>query len=335
MLSIRQNNILKFITEHYISTVEAVSSNDICDLFGVSSATVRNEMAFLEKCGYITKTHFASGRRPTELGYKYYVENLMADIDSDRGKVRSLFDNGGLVLKDAVFESMKLISDLTNYSVVMLGSLSRDEKLKEVKMVGVDNHSVVSIVVTNTGKVFNQVVSVEEELNIEELKETVMTISELLSGTPMCEVNNKLEKEIKPVIKTFIDQHAALYEAFLDSIVSLSKNRSEDIKFQGQDKLINQPEFDDIELIRKFIKNINDETLLQLLNYTDNIDIKIGEDNIVSNDLSVITTSYHAGNDETNVAVIGPTRMDYNKVVNLLQEIRENLDRLNKENFDE
>lgn len=335
MLSIRQNNILKFITEHYIRTVEPVSSSDICDIFGVSSATVRNEMAFLEKCGYITKTHFASGRRPTELGYKYYVDNLMEEIDADRSKVRNLFNNNSLVLKDAVFESMKLISDLTNYSVVMLGSNSKHEKLNEVKIVGVDNHSVVCIVVTNTGRVFNQVVSVDEELNVEELKETVTTISDLLTGTPMSEVNNKLEKEVKPVIKTFIDQHTALYDAFLESIIAISKNRSEELKFQGQDKLIDQPEFDDIELIRKFIKQINDETLLQLLNYTEDIDIRIGEDNLVSNDLSIITTSYHSGNDETSVAVIGPTRMDYNKVVNLLQEIRENLERLNKEKFDE
>lgn len=335
MLSIRQKNILKFITEHYIRTVEPVSSSDVCDLFGVSSATVRNEMAHLEKCGYITKTHFASGRKPTEVGYKYYVDHLMEDIDSDRSKVRQLFDEGGLVLKDTVFESMKLISDLTNYSVVMLGSNSRHERLKEIKIVGVDNHSVVSIIVTNTGRVFNQVVSVDEELNIDELKENVSTISELLSGTPISEVNNKLEKEVRPVIKTFIDQHEALYDAFLESIISISNMRSEEVKFEGQDKLINQPEFDDIELIRKFIKQINDETLLDILSYNENIDIKIGEDSKVSDNLSVITTSYQTGNGEASVAVIGPTRMDYNKVVNLLEEIKENLDRLNKEKLDE
>lgn len=335
MLSIRQKDILKFITEHYIRTVEPVSSSDICDLFGVSSATVRNEMAFLEKCGYIAKTHFASGRKPTELGYKYYVDNLMDHIDSDCSKVRSLFDSSGIVLKDAVYESVKLISELTDYSVVMLGTNSKFEKLSEVKIVCVDNHSVVSIVVTNTGRVFNQVVSVDEDLNLDELKETVATISDLLAGTPMSEVNNKLDLEVKPVIKTFIDQHTALYEAFLESIISISKNRSEDIKFRGQDKLINQPEFDDIELIRKFIKQINDDTLLQLLNYTENIDIRIGEENAVSKELSIITTSYQTGGEEANVAVIGPTRMDYSKVVSLLQEIRENLDRLSKEKLDE
>ncbi len=335
MLSIRQKNILKFITEHYIRTVEPVSSNEICDLFGVSSATVRNEMAYLEKCGYIAKTHFASGRKPTEAGYKYYVDNLMEENDSDRNKVRKLFDDSGLVLKDAVFESMKLISDLTNYSVVMLGSTSRYEKLSEVKIVAVDNHSVVCIVVTNTGRVFNQLVQVDEDINLEELKDTVSTISDLLKGTPLSEVINKLEQEVKPVIKTFIDQHAALYDAFLESILAISKKRKEEVKFEGQDKLIHQPEFDDIELIRKFISQINDEALLEILNYSDNIDIRIGGENFVSDDLSIITTSYDTGGDEASVAVIGPTRMDYNKVVNLLEEIKENLMRLNKEKVDE
>ncbi|MFV0499681.1 MAG: heat-inducible transcriptional repressor HrcA [Bacilli bacterium] len=335
MLSIRQKNILKFITEFYIKTVEPISSSDVCEVFDVSSATVRNEMAVLEKHGLIAKTHFASGRKPTELGYKYYVNNLMEDADNDRGKVRNLFASNSLVLKDAVYESIKLISDLTDYSVVMLGSLSEFEKLKEVKIVGVDNHSVVSIIVTNTGRVFNRLVSIDEEIDLEELRETVVTISDLLTDTPMNEVVNKLELEVKPVIKTFIDQHNTLYEMFIESIVAISKNNNEDIKFKDYEKLINQPEFDDIGMIRKFIKEISDETILSLLNYSDDIDVRIGEDNVISNDLSVITTKYRTGKEEASVAVIGPTRMDYNKVVNLLQEIKDNLDRINKENDDE
>ncbi len=330
MLTKRQEDILKIIVETYVRSADAVSSNNICELLDVSSATVRNEMSLLEKQGYIEKAHFASGRTPTEEGYKYYVTYLISESrDDDAFKIRTLFQNSGIVLKDAVLESVKLISELTNYSVVMLGNHSKSECLKEVRIVEVDKHSVVSIIVTNTGKVFNQIVKVDEELDFKELEKTVSTINELLVDTPLSEVNNKLEDEIKPVIHKFIQQHNALCEAFLESIRNISKKK--DVLVEGRENLLFQPDFDDIDVIRKLIREFNDETLLELLNYSDEINFKIGHDNEISDDLSVITTTYSAGNDETNIAVIGPKRMDYNKVVNLLTEIKENLERLNKE----
>ncbi len=333
MLTRRQESILKIIVETYVSNADAVSSSYICELLDVSSATVRNEMSHLETLGFIEKAHFASGRTPTEAGYKYYVTYLITDCkDDDTSKIRLLFENNGLVLKDAVLESVKLISELTNYSVVMLGSHSHNECLKEVRIVDVDKHSVVSIIVTSTGKVFNQIVSVDEELEFDELEKTVSTINDLLVDTPLSEVNNKLETEIKPVIRKFIEQHNALCEAFLESIRNISKKK--DVLVEGKENLLFQPDFDDIDVIRKLIKEFNDETLFELLSYSEEINFKIGHENEISDDLSVVTTTYHSGEDETNIAVIGPKRMDYNKVVTLLTEIKKNLERLNKETED-
>lgn len=338
MLTIRQENVLGIIIDEYIKTVEPVSSQYICDILNVSSATVRNEMSFLEKQGFIEKTHFASGRIPTEVGYRYYVEKMINEsnikIDKkDSLRVRELFDNNGLVLKDAVYESVKLISELTNYSVVMLGSSSKHERLKQVKVVSVDDHSVVSIIVTSSGNVFNQVVSIDEDLDMKELEQAVETINDLLIDTPLSKVNYKLENDIKPILSTFISQHQTLYEAFVASIIAISKNR--DVKYQGQDKLIGLPEFDDIDLVRKFVKQLNDETLIKLISYSDEISVKIGNENNVSDDLSVVTTIYHTDCDEASIAVIGPKRMDYNKVLGLLQEIEQNLKRIKEENSNE
>lgn len=330
MLTKRQEEILKIIVDTYVKEADAVSSSYICNLLGVSSATVRNEMTFLEKCGYIEKSHFASGRTPTEEGYKYYVNYLIdKKDDTDAFKIRTLFNKNEIVLKDAVLESVRLISELTNYSVVMLGGHSKYECLKQVRIVEVDNHSVVSIIVTNTGKVFNQIVTIDEELDYGELEKTVETINELLVDTPLSEINNKLDSEIKPVIRKFIEQHNALCEAFLNSIRQISSKK--DVLVEGKENLLFQPDFDDIDTIRKLIKELSDEALVELLNYSDEINFKIGHDNAISDDLSVITTSYNDGSEETNIAVIGPKRMDYNRVVNLLTEIKENLDRLNKE----
>ena len=109
MITNRQNEILKFIVEEYVKTVKPISSNTICQHLNCSSATVRNELVLLEELGYLEKNHFASGRQPSEEGYKYYVENLMAPKDltgEDMLKLQTIFHNHSLQLTDAIEKSL-------------------------------------------------------------------------------------------------------------------------------------------------------------------------------------------------------------------------------------
>ena len=109
MITNRQKNILKFIVEEYVKTVKPVSSNAICKKLNCSSATIRNEMVILEELGYLEKNHYASGRQPSELGYRYYVENLMTPKDltgEDMLKLQTIFHNNSLVLSDAIEKSL-------------------------------------------------------------------------------------------------------------------------------------------------------------------------------------------------------------------------------------
>ena len=132
MISDRQKKMLKIIVEDYIKTAKPVSSSHICKELNCSSATIRNEMSYLEDLGYLEKNHFASGRIPSELGYKYYVDNLMKPKDmtgEDVLKLQTIFHNNQLQISDVIKRSIEIVSEITNYTTVVLGKSSTNNRI--------------------------------------------------------------------------------------------------------------------------------------------------------------------------------------------------------------
>src|SRR5574344_254209 len=159
MLSERQQEILKEIIEEYIKTARAVGSKSICKKFKCSSATIRNDMADLEELGYLEKTHISSGRIPSSLGYRYYVDHLMEPkkiSGEDMLKLQTIFSNNNLALSDVISKSLEIVSDITNYTSVVLGSASKDNNLKKVEVVPINSNKIIAIVVTDKGHVENK-----------------------------------------------------------------------------------------------------------------------------------------------------------------------------------
>ena len=152
----RQKDILRIIVEEYVKTVKPISSNIICKKLNCSSATIRNEMVILEELGYLEKNHFASGRQPSEEGYKYYVENLMTPRDlngEDMLKLQTIFHNQSLVLSDAIEKSLELVAEITNYTSVVLGKSTNENRLKKVEVISLDESKVLTMLITDKGHV--------------------------------------------------------------------------------------------------------------------------------------------------------------------------------------
>ena len=148
MLTERQKEILKLIVLEYIKLAKPVGSNLICDKLQCSSATVRSEMAVLEEFGLLEKTHTSSGRVPSEEGYRYYVDNLMKlkEISAeDMVKLQLIFNNNQLEISDCLKRSLEIVSDITNYTSVVLGSKSHENTLKEVNIVPLSNNSLINL----------------------------------------------------------------------------------------------------------------------------------------------------------------------------------------------
>ena len=327
MISNRQKEILKFIVEEYVKSARPVSSNSICNFLNCSSATIRNEMVILEDLGYLEKNHFASGRTPSELGYRYYVENLMKPKDltgEDMLKLQTIFSNNSLELSDTIKKSIELISELTNYTVVVLGNSSKDNRLKKVEVIPLEQGKVVMMLITDKGHVEYKSMNIGDASS-EELTKTVELINKLLVDTPIDEINEKLEYEVKPVISRYVKQYATLYNAFYDAFSEFTSKVS-DVHFVGRANMLKQPEFNNIDKVKQLLSKFDDASLINEMSEDKNgINIYIGTENDLSDDVSVIKTKYNYNGEEGTIAIVGPKRMEYDRVITLLNYINDNL----------
>ena len=328
MITNRQKNILKFIVEEYVKTVKPVSSNAICKKLNCSSATIRNEMVILEELGYLEKNHYASGRQPSELGYRYYVENLMTPKDltgEEMLKLQTIFHNNSLVLSDAIEKSLELVAEITNYTSVVLGKTSDENKLKKVEVISLEQYKVLTMLITDKGYVEYKNLYLPNT-DIEEVIKTVNLINKMIVGTPVSEINEKLEYDVKPVIAKYVKQHEMLYNAFYDAFSSFT-NKSSDIHFAGKNNFLKQPEFNNIEKVKELLAKFDDvETISEMEEQKNGINVYIGKETELSDDVSVIKTKYSYNGEEGTIAIIGPKRMEYQRVVNLLNYIKENIE---------
>ena len=329
----RQKELLKEIVECYINTVKPVGSKGLCKKFKLSSATIRNEMVVLENLGYIEKNHVSSGRVPSEKGYKYYVENLMKPKElngEEMLKLQTIFHNQELQVSDAISKCMEIISELTNYTSVVLGKSSKDNTLQQVSIIPLDSNQVVALVCTNKGIVENKKFRLEKNIFIDELVKTSELINRMLIGTPIDQVSQRLEYEIKPVISKKIHQYEKVYEIFYDAFSDFAKNSS-NVFFSGKTNILKQPEYDNVDEIKKIIAKFEDESLVRKIEEkSDGVNVYIGDENEFDSNVTVIKSHYNVNGEEGTIAIVGPKRMEYDKVVGLLEFINKEIDEYNK-----
>lgn len=327
MLSKRQESILKLIVTEYIKLAKPVGSKLLCDELNCSSATIRNDMQELEEMGLLEKTHTSSGRIPSEAGYRYYVDNLMElkELNGEEVfKLQTVFNNTKLELSDVLSKSLELISDMTSYTSVVLDTKSHENKLKEISIVPVSEKMVVVIVVTDQGYVEHKNMELDG-VSLEEVKKTVKLINDLIVGTPIDEIGAKLEFEIKPVIGRYVKQHEMLYNAFYDVFTDIS---SKNVSVVGKNNILKHQEFNDIEKVEDLFSKLDDISVLQNIEEdNNNINVYIGHENKMDPDVTVIKTNYKTNKDSGTIAIIGPKRMEYDKVVNLLDYIKKQIER--------
>lgn len=330
MLTERQKEILKIIVQEYIKLAKPVGSNLICDALNCSSATIRSEMATLEELGLLEKTHTSSGRIPSEKGYRYYVDNLMElkkMSAEDMLKLQIIFRNNQLQFSDCVSESLKLISEMTNYTSIKLGTASHSNTLKEISIVPLNNDSLIVIVVTNMGYVEHKNITLPN-IDLSDVKKTVGLINNMIVGTPIDEVSQKLEYEIKPIIANYVEEHEKLYNAFYNVFNNFT---SRNVDIVGKKNILKHKEFDNIEKVSRILDKLEDDNMVKYVDEikSDNNDINIyiGKENNLDEDMTVIETNYKTPREEGKLVVIGPKRMEYDRVVSLLEFIKENIEK--------
>lgn len=326
----RQNKLLKAIVESYIKTVKPIGSKSLCKKFNCSSATIRNEMAILEQLGFIEKNHISSGRIPSEAGYKYYVENLMKPKEltgEDVLKLQTIFKNNELELSDAINKTVEIISELTNYTSIILGKSSNENTLKQVSIIPISENKIVALVCTDKGIVENKQFLLENEAEMNEIVKTSEIINKMLVGTPINEVGKRLEFEIKPIISRQIKQYEAVYNIFADAFNDFV-NKRENVYFGGKTKIFDEPEYNDALAIKQLASKFEDKDFIKKIEEDDNdgdIKIYIGEENEFDPNVTIIKSKYRLNGEEGTIAIVGPKRMKYDRVVGLLSYLKEEL----------
>ena len=324
----RQRELLKVIVESYIKNVKPVGSQALCKKFKLSSATIRNEMAALERLGYLEKNHISSGRIPSEKGYRFYVEELMKPKElngEEMLKLQTIVHNSQLQVSDAIAKCMEIIADITNYTSVVLGKNSSDNTLQQVNIVPLDNNQIIALVCTNKGIVENKKFKINENIFMEELVKTCEIINKMLVGTPIDQVSERLEFDIKPIISKTIKQYEAVYEIFYDAFNDFTKN-SANVFFSGKTNILKQPEYDNIEEIKRIVNKFEDESLVRKIeSKSEGINVYIGEESEFDPNVTIIKSKYNINGEEGTVAIVGPKRMEYDRVIGLLEYLNKEL----------
>ena len=324
----RKDYILKLIVEDFIKTATPVGSNYLITKYELpySSATVRNEMASLENDGLIEKTHTSSGRVPSTLGYKYYVNNLKSNsVDSKlKNELKVVFDNTKSV-EDVLGESCKVLSNMTNLVSVYLGPNSSKERLISFQLIPISKTSATAIFVTDRGYVENKTFIFDKNVNLDDLTKSIRLINDRITGTYISELTDKLDS-LKPLLKDYINDYTYIFNSIAKAFFEFAAERSE---FYGENNLLSQPEFKDNpeELKKIFDLFSKPENLVEMLQNHDesgttdkdsNSDIK-SYDNlaIISKEIKIPDSDRELG----RIAIVGPKRMDYGKVLNALDYV--------------
>jgi len=329
----RKKALLKEIVENYIKLAKPIGSKSLCKKLKCSSATIRNEMVKLEELGFIEKNHISSGRIPSEMGYKYYVEHLMEIqelTEKDARKLETIFQNHQLAIPDAIQASVEIISEMTNYTSIILGKNSVANSLQQVSIIPLQGPNIVALICTDKGIVENKKFTLPKNINVAEVVKTSELINKMLIGTPIDQVSERLEFEIKPVIAKKVRDYEAIYSIFKESFTDFASKANETVAVSGTKYLLNSPEYDDINKIREIMNKFNDQNLIDKIDRNtceEGVNIYIGNDSEFDKDVTVIKTHYNINGSEGTIAIIGPKRMQYDRVVSLLTFLNRELNK--------
>ena len=330
MLIDRQVLILQSIVENFITTNQPVGSKQIAQNIDFSSATIRNDMSKLEKEGLIKKTHISSGRVPSEKGYRYYVDYIKKDYElsnSENEKLKQL-SGGDIVSENNYLEKNAIVlSDLTDCTAVILAPTKTDRRINKIEVILLSSRSILVILVTNIGEVFQQNYKLDADFTAEDIGEINKLLQSYFYDVDMATAHVMIHGELEKYLKNKVNN----YDMIVVALNRLLQNKiKKTVALGGKYNLLKQPDIDNVEKLKEVLSLLEDDKIVELLDnneVTDKPSIKIGTELKLGNidDLSLVSSSYNTSKGQGVIAVFGPKRMDYSKIMTLIACVSDNL----------
>lgn len=333
MLDKRKQTILLAVTTDYIASAEPVGSRSIVKHYklGISPATARNEMADLEESGYLTQPHTSAGRIPSDKGYRFYVDILMDSYQLTRAELDMI--NTRIERKRRDVESLmtdvaRLLADICESAAVVLGPLVNRSRYKHISFVRMSGGKVMVILVATPGIVDSQVVDAQQDLSVEDLNVIGNFLNDRLRGMYLSDIDERLVRQLAQQISRYTSLMNGA-EEFLR--VSLQASDDSRVYLDGASHMLVQPEFHDVARVRSLFEFLERRDVIRtILRNTDRRSIRttIGSENEIDGlkECSVIQATYGFGDEAAGtMAVIGPTRMDYSRVMSVMRHVSSSL----------
>lgn len=332
MLSDRRQRVLSALIEEYVARALPVGSRTLVERYqlGVSPATVRNELSVLEDSGYIRQPHTSAGRIPTDAGYRAFVDEILSneEIEEDTNQeeiIRELKDNATEL--DALLEkTSQVLSRLTDCLSIVLAPSVISLHIKQLSLVSLSEYQALLVIITEDGQVLNRHLDFKEEISCDELAHTQNLLNKVFIGKTLTEIKDEIDPELIDALRD------PLVQVILDEVVlCLQDNKGAKAHRLGMSSLLKKPEFSHSQTLLPIMQVLENDTVLfhilddELLD-SDTI-VKIGSENNAEEltGVSVVASQYGRGDAAGVVAVIGPTRMDYSKVIQAVRAAQQAL----------
>ncbi len=335
----RKTKILNAIIRNYLETGEPVGSRTISKYsdLNLSSATIRNEMSDLEEMGYIIQPHTSAGRIPSDLGYRFYVDNLIAQKDKEVTEIKEFMIERTEKMEQVLKQVVKLLANNTNYATMITAPSYHRNKVKFIQLSQVDEKQILAVIVTEGNIVKNKMIPVEEPLDNETMLKLNILLNTSLNGLSLEEINLVTIARLKEQAGI----HSNIISDVLDAVAaSIQEDEDLQIYTSGATNIFKYPELSDSQKASELISAFEEkQQLASLVNQTlsgeeeTGIQVYIGDESPVATmkDCSVVTATYELGEGmHGTIGIIGPKRMDYENVVDNLKTLKVQLDNIFK-----
>ncbi len=325
----RKKKVLQAIIEEYIETAEPVSSNNLVKELECSSATIRNEMAELEKIGFIEKPHTSAGRIPSQKGYRYYVDELVRDDKLSKKEmeiIKERLETKVNDLEDLTKIATTTLSEITHYTTITIGPDVNNHTIVDIKFVLLGSRVLMAVILTDSGIIRESIIKFDEDINQEQVEDLTYLFKNKLVGKPLEQLNAPLEEFIMAEMKTGISIIKKVIEEINKIILE-----SHQIYLDGANKVVDMPEFKKVDVAKDFLNVLDAKDLVaDVLNtgMAEDIKIYIGSETEREElkNFSIVTFNHLLEDkDIGTIGIIGPTRMDYSKVISVMKYISKKL----------